>query len=206
MVMGLRHHLLPFAVLLLAPAVASADDDDAPPQGPPQGPPPAAYPQPVYPAPLSQTMQTTYVPQSVALSGPEEITDVEDDRRAPMGYTEVHRARRHLIVGGAVTFGVTYLISAFTATLGEKSNGSNDLASLYVPVAGPFLEMHYTDNSTARFFLVSLGAAQLAGAVMLYVGATSKQRVFVRNDLVGSLSITPLVDHHVQGLALTGAF
>lgn len=192
------------AVLLVGPTVASADDDDVP-----QGPPPSQpYPQPLYPAPLTQSTQTTYVPQSVALSGPEEIDDVEDDRRAPMGYTEVHRTRRHLIVAGAVTFGVTYLISAFTASVGQDAStgGRNELASLYVPVAGPFLEMGHTGNATARFVLASLGAAQLAGAIMLYYGVTSKQRVFLRNDLVGSLSITPLADRNVQGLALSGSF
>lgn len=204
--MALRPHLFPLAVLavlLVGPAVSSADDDDAP-----QGPPAQAYPQPLYPAPLSQSTQTTYVPQSVALSGPEEIDDLEDDRRAPMGYTEVHRTRRHLIVAGSVTFGVTYLISAFIASVGQdtSSGGRNELASLYVPVAGPFLEMGHTDNATARFFLASMGAAQLAGAIMLYYGVSSTQRVFVRNDLVGSLSITPLADRNVQGLALSGSF
>ncbi|CAN5480197.1 hypothetical protein BH11MYX1_BH11MYX1_23930 [soil metagenome] len=201
--MALRHHLLPLAVLLVAPTVASADDDDVP-----QGAPAQQYPQPLYPAPLTQTTQTTYIPQSVALSGPEEIDDVEDGRRAPMGYTEVHRARKHLIVGGAVTFGVSYLISAFTASIGHdaSSSGNNDLASLYVPVAGPFLEMGHTNSATATFFLAGLGGAQLAGAIMLYYGITSTQRVFVRNDLVGNLSITPLADHNIQGLALSGSF
>ncbi len=200
--------LLPLAVLLFAPGLAAADDDDAPAPPPQQYPQQQPYPQPVYPAPLTQTTQGTYVPQSVAMSGPEEIDDIEDDRRAPAGYTEVHRTRRHLIVGGSVTFGVTYLISAFTASIGQdaSNNGHNDLAPLFIPVAGPFIEMGNTDSATAKFFLAGLGGAQLAGAIMLYYGITSKQRVFVRNDLAGSLQIKPLADRNIQGLALSGSF
>ena len=51
---------------------AARADDDPPPvrQGP----------LPVYPAPLAQETQSTYVPQSVALSGPEEISDWDSSR------------------------------------------------------------------------------------------------------------------------------
>lgn len=200
-----RPHLLALALLLSMSSLAAADDeDDAPPPPPPQQP-----MQPMYPAPLSQTMQPSYVPQSVALSGPEEIDDVEDGRYAPPGYTEVHRSRRHLIVGGAVTLGVSYGISAMVAAIGDDARGSdgkNDVASMWVPVAGPFLQLAQTDSSTAKFFLVGLGGAQVAGAIMLYVGMTSKQRVFVRNDLVSNVTITPYTMHGTSGLALTGSF
>ncbi len=202
--MAARLSLLPFAVLLLAPAIAAADDDDGPPPQPyPQQQQP--YPQqPMYPTPLNQQVQGTYVPQSVALSGPEEIDDPEDDRRAPAGYTEVHRTRRHLIVGGAVTLGVTWFVSSMVASVAHDT-GTN-LDPLYIPVAGPFVEMGNTDNATARFFLASLGAAELAGAIMLYYGVSSKKRVFVRNDLVGDLHLAPLANRDVQGFALAGSF
>ncbi len=204
--MTARLALLSFAVLLLAPALAAADDDDAPP--PQQYPQQQTYPQPVYPTPLTQTTQGTYVPQSVAMSGPEEIEDVDDDRRAPAGYTQVYRTRKHLIVGGAVTFAVPYLLSAFTASVSQdwSNNGHNDLASLFIPVAGPFIEMGNTGSATAKFLLAGLGGTQLAGAIMLYYGVTSKQRVFVRNDLAGSLQIKPLADRNIQGIALSGSF
>ncbi|MBS1124224.1 MAG: hypothetical protein H6Q90_6452, partial [Deltaproteobacteria bacterium] len=65
--------VLPVAALLSAPTSASADDDE-------ELPPPQPSVQPVYPAPLSQTTQTTYVPQSVALSGPDEIDDFDFSR------------------------------------------------------------------------------------------------------------------------------
>lgn len=199
--MALRHHLLALAVVLLASAVAFADDDEPLPQGPPS----TQERHPPYAGP--QTMQSTDGPQTVALSSPEEITDVEAGRGAPMGYTEVHRPRRHLIVAGAVTLGAAYGVCLGAYSLG-KSTGSkaNEVQSFLVPFAGPFLEMRYASNRSDVVVLASLGAAEIAGAVMQYFGVTSKRRVFVRNDLVGSLAITPLVDQRVEGLALTGSF
>jgi hypothetical protein len=188
---------LPLVALLHTPA--RADDDPPMPQ---------RQPLPVYPAPLSQTTQSTFVPQSVAMSGPEEITDFDFSRPVPIGYTPIQRARKHLIVGGAVTFGVVYGLSAFVAAIGEDSarGERNTVGALWIPVAGPFLQMGQTDSATGRLFFASVGAAQLAGALMLYYGVTSKERVLVRNDLVGSLTVTPMAGNGASGLALAGRF
>jgi hypothetical protein len=188
---------LPLVALLHTPA--RADDDPPMPQ---------RQPLPVYPAPLSQTTQSTFVPQSVAMSGPEEITDFDFSRPVPIGYTPIQRTRKHLIVGGAVTFGVVYGLSAFVAAIGEDSarGERNTVGALWIPVAGPFLQMGQTDSATGRLFFASVGAAQLAGALMLYYGVTSKERVLVRNDLVGSLTVTPLAGNGASGLALAGRF
>ena len=195
--------LLVIALPLVALLHASARADDDPPMPQPQ-------PLPVYPAPLAQTTQSTYVPQSVAMSGPKEITDFDFSRPVPLGYTPIQRTRRHLIVGGAVTFGVTYGLSSFAAAIGEDeardSGHSNEAGSLWIPVAGAFLQMGQTDSATGRFFFASVGAAQLAGALMLYYGVSSKERVLVRNDLVGSLTIAPLAGNGASGMALAGRF
>ncbi|MBA3457921.1 MAG: hypothetical protein H0T42_32865 [Deltaproteobacteria bacterium] len=186
---------------MFAPTSASAQDydDDQPP------PPPTI--QPVYTAPLSQTTQTTYVPQSVAMSGPEEITDFDFERPIPLGYTMVHRKRKGLLIGGGVSFGVSYGISVLSAAIGEDvSSGSNEAASMWIPVAGPFLQMTQTDSATLRVFLFGLGAAQTAGAIMLYYGLTTKKRVLVRNDIVGSMTITPTVSDGTTGMMLSGRF
>jgi hypothetical protein len=189
---------LPLVALLHTPVRA----DDDPPMPPQQ-------PMPVYPAPLSQTTQSTYVPQSVAMSGPKEITDFDFSRPVPLGYTPVERTRKHLLVGGGVTFGVVYGLSAFVAAIGEDSargERSNEVGSLWIPVAGPFLQMGHTDSATGRLFFASVGVTQLAGALMLYYGMTSKQRVLVRNDLVGSLTVAPLAGNGASGMALAGRF
>lgn len=204
MTAGMASSRLPvIAVSLVALLHTSARADDDPPRPQPQ-------PLPVYPAPLSQTTQSTYVPQSVAMSGPEEITDFDFSRPVPMGYTPIARTRKHLIVGGAVTFGVVYGLSAMVAAAGEDgtrdSGRPNDAAPLWIPVAGPFLEMGHTDLATGKLFLAGVGAAQLAGALMLYYGLTTKEHVLVRNDLVGSLTVTPIGGHGASGMALAGRF
>ena len=199
--------------LSLFASTASADDydDDQPPPPPMQPGPP-----PVYVAPLSQQTQGTYVPQSVALSGPEEITEIGDRRSAPAGYTTVMRARKGLIIGGAVTLGATYLVCAMTAAAGaddarsqasyNEGSGKNELSAMWIPVAGPFIQMARSDSSTANVFLFHLGAAQVAGAIMLYYGLTTEKRVFVRNDLVGNLHLSPMTGNNTTGMALSGQF
>src|SRR5262249_33082790 len=65
-----------------------------------------------YPAPLAQTTQPSYVPQSVALSGPEELRNWHEGEPIPPGYKPVERVRKGLIIGGAITFGALYSLSA----------------------------------------------------------------------------------------------
>ena len=193
--------VLPVAAMLAAPTSAFAQDDDE------EMPPPQPAVQPVYTAPLSQTTQTTYVPQSVAMSGPEEITDFDFERPVPMGYTMVHRPRKGMLIGGSVTFGVSYGISVLSAAIGEDiSSGENEAAALWIPVAGPFLQMANTNSATLRVFLVGLGAAQTTGAILLYYGLTTKKRVLVRNDIVGSMMFTPTAGDGTAGMMLSGRF
>jgi hypothetical protein len=196
---GMVHRLLiALPIVALFHTAARADDDPPPVR---QG------PLPVYPAPLAQETQSTYVPQSVALSGPEEIRDWDSSRPVPLGYTPVERARKHLIVGGAVTFGVSYGLSAFVAAIGEDANRDhNELAALWIPVAGPWIQAGQTDSATGKFFLVGMGGAQVAGAIMLYYGVTTTQRVLVRNDLVGSLTVSPMAARGASGMVLSGRF
>ncbi len=205
-------------VLALLQGAAQADDDDQPPvptypppyQGPPQG-------QPVYQAPLSQTTQGTYVPQSVALSGPEEIDDVEG-RRAPAGYTPVKRTRKGMLIGGGVTLGVSYGYAVLFAAAGSDeasynsydgspTSSKNQFGALWIPVAGPFIQIADTDSSIGRLALAGLGTAQVIGAVMLYYGMTTKKTVYVRNDLLGSMTIAPMVGANGgNGMAVAGRF
>lgn len=196
---GMVHRLLiALPVVALLHTAARADDDPPPVR---QG------PLPVYPAPLAQETQSTYVPQSVAMSGPQEITDWDNSRPVPMGYTPVDRPRKHLIVGGAVTFGVSYGLSAFVAAIGEDANHSNnEVGAMWIPVAGPWIQAGQTDSATGKFFLVGMGSAQVAGAIMLYYGLTTTQRVLVRNDLVGSLTVSPMAARGAQGMVLSGRF
>ena len=205
---------LPIAALLLAPSSASAQDDadqEIPPGQPIYtAPPPQQAAQPVYTAPLSQTTQTTYVPQSVALSGPEEI-NAEEGRPVPMGYTPVQRTRKGLLIGGGVTLGVSYGYSVLLAAIGSdlaswSDDGRNELAAMWIPVAGPFIQMAQTDSALFRLTLAGFGIAQTTGAVLLYYGLTTKKTVYVRNDLVGSMTLTPMAGDGATGMMLSGRF
>src|SRR5262245_26215914 len=57
-----------------------------------------------YPAPLSQTTQPSYVPQSVALSGPKQL-EYDEGQSVPPGYTPVEKKRKGPIIAGAVVLG-----------------------------------------------------------------------------------------------------
>lgn len=182
-------------------------------QLPPSQPPPASAQAPngEYIAPLQQQTQQVYMPQSVALSGPRVIKDYEEGEPIPPGYHAESKIRTGLVVGGAVTFGVLYLLSALVGAaindVNKATNSSNDSGDfLFVPVAGPFLQMTKTESSTGNVFLAIDGIAQAAGATMLIVGLTSPKTVLVRNDL-GEVRVTPMrMGQDGTGLGLVGTF
>lgn len=162
-----------------------------------------------YVAPLSQTTQPTYVPQSVALSGPREIKDYQEGDPIPPGYRPVERVRKGLIIGGAVTFGSIYLINALVAAAASDAGDGNELAALWVPAIGPFIQMANTSSAVGNVFLALDGIAQSAGLAMLIVGIASPKTILVRNDL-GEIKPTirpmPLVGQGMSGAGIVGTF
>jgi hypothetical protein len=160
-----------------------------PPPPPPNGPPPpsnAVAPNGQYVAPLRQDTQQTYVPQSVAMSGPRKIEDWDETQPVPPGYHVATHVRKGMIVGGSVLFGTLWLISILTAAGSADSTPagqSNGDADLFIPVAGPFLQMTTTSSSTGNVFLAIDGIGQCAGLAMLIYGIASPQTLLVRNDL-----------------------
>jgi hypothetical protein len=159
-----------------------------PPPPPPNGPPPppsAQAPNGEYVAPLAQPTQPTYVPQSVAMSGPPRIMDWDESQPIPPGYHVTSHVRTGMIVGGAVLFGSLYLLSILVAAGNADSNPgqSNGDASLYVPVAGPFLQIASTSSSLGNVVLAVDGLAQAAGIAMFIYGIAAPRTFLVRNDL-----------------------
>lgn len=197
------------AALVTTLAIPDARADG--PALPPSQPPPASAQTQngEYVAPLQQQTQQVYVPQSVALSGPRMIKDYNEGEPVPPGYHAETRIRTGLVVGGAVTFGCFYLLTvlvgaAISDTSRYSSSDSGEL--LYVPVAGPFLQMTKTDSSTLNVMLAIDGVAQAAGATMLIVGLTSPKTVLVRNDL-GEVRLTPMrMGQNGGGLGIVGTF
>jgi hypothetical protein len=178
---------------------------------PPQPPPSSAVaPNGEYVSPLSQTTQPTYVPQSVALSGPRMIKDWEPGNPIPHGYHAETRVRKGKVISGALVFGIPYLYSSFIAAIGqdvaEAEGGDNVLGWLFIPVLGPFLEMMETDSSTAHYVLALDGIAQAAGVTLLVTGLVFPKWVLVRNDLASGTLVPMKIGMDGSGLGFVGRF
>ena len=164
-----------------------------------------------YVAPMQQQTQQTYVPQSVAMSGPAIIKNYQDGDPIPPGYHPVARARVGLIAGGATMFGVPYLISVLVAAGGADSQCCT---AMYVPVVGPFIEMgnlHSGDASAdavGGVFLAIDGVLQAVGVAMFIYGIAVPKTVLYRNDLGALKHImpTPLVGKNFTGMGVSAQF
>lgn len=199
------------------PAAAPAQPAPAPGPGaaPPQqyqqypqypAPPYATAPNGQYIAPMSQTTQPVYVPQSVALSGPRVIKDWRDGDPIPWGYHREERTRKGAVISGSILFGVTYGYSAFIAAIGEDIDSTNNgAAPLVIPVLGPFITMKNSDSASVNYILALDGLAQAAGAALILHGILSPKAVLVRNDLGVSFLPTPM-GKDGQGLTMMGRF
>jgi hypothetical protein len=148
----------------------------------------------------------------VALSGPKEISDWQPGDPIPPGYHTQTRVRKGLIIGGAIPFGVLYLLSAFSAAVAQDasqgSTNSNPAGALYIPAVGPFIQMGNTSSSIGNFFLAVDGAGQTAGLIMLVYGLTVPSTILVRNDLgAGRPLIVPMrMGRDGTGVGLRVAF
>jgi hypothetical protein len=176
-------------------------------------------PGPGYTTPIYQQVQPSYVPQSVAFSGPRVITDWSEGEAIPPGYHESTRIRRGLVIGGAVLFGTTYLFTALGASVvaaaGCSGEGCYSAGALFVPGVGPFIQMAQPGNGAiGNFWLAIDGLAQVGGITMFVVGLAAPKTVLVRNDLGEEttkkkdfqLALSPIVAPGRQGMGLVGTF
>jgi hypothetical protein len=125
-----------------------------------------------------------------------------------MQLTQVHRARRGLVTGGAITFGVSWGLAATISLLLNDSSctGScRDSASyLWIPIAGPLVVAARDDSSDGDSIFVLWSAAQAAGAAMLIVGLVGHDVMEYRYARSGpSLQLAPLFARNASGMALT---
>ncbi len=119
-----------------------------------------------------------------------------------------------LVIGGAVTFGSTYLISA----LGAAALGGEGRV-MYIPIVGPFILAGRIDFShsgelsgVATFFsgmgvviLFADGLAQAGGAAMLAVGLAREKKVLVRDSVAKStVRVVPMPISGGAGIGLVG--
>lgn len=167
---------------------------------------------------VQQQPQPIYVQQQPVMAGPREITTWEDGDPIPPGYHPDTRSRKGLIIGGAVTFGVFYLISALVGagSLAECSahniistSPCNDLGPLLIPAAGPFISLgtSHADGGGAALLILD-GVVQAGGIAMLVLGIAIPRTVLVRNDLGLNrketvATIEPMIGGFQNGLKIT---
>ena len=192
----------PEALPALPTAVQAPPASYAPPAAG-YAPPPANYaPPPGYSAPPG------YGYAARAPEGPATLP-YKDGYPIPDGYHPEKQYRKGLIIGGAITFGLMYLLPAIPASMTSDK-------SLLVPIAGPFIELGHLSFSSNRedrgfaagaaVLLVIDGLAQTAGAAMLLAGLTTKREVLVRDDVAGAtVRVTPLtMGYGGAGIGLVG--
>jgi hypothetical protein len=130
----------------------------------------------------------------------------------PPGYpppqlTKVHRPRRGLVTGGAITFGVSWGIAAtFSFLLSTDNNcsgsGCNGVDYLWIPVAGP-LVVAANSNSDSTGVLLLWSAAQAAGVVMFIAGMVGHDVMEYRYAKNGpTLQLGPMIARDANGLGL----
>jgi hypothetical protein len=162
-----------------------------------------------YVTPLQQQTQPSYVPQSVAMSGPRVINDWEEGEPIPPGYHPSTRIRRGPVISGAIIFGIFYLFSTLAAAVGSdvSSGSSNPVAALWVPGIGPFIQMGSTSSATGNWVLALDGIAQSGGIALLVYGIAAPRSVLVRNDLGFHVMPRPMaLGRNGGGFGLVGSF
>ncbi|HRI54466.1 MAG TPA: hypothetical protein PLW65_30210 [Pseudomonadota bacterium] len=170
---------------------------------------PAPPAQPGYPAPPAPGTQPTYVQLS----------------RTPLRYES--RPRRNLIIGGGLTLGLSYTITAILASsytdslyaydentrrnsitsTGGSFGATSTLWPLYIPVLGPWIQMGYLYGNGSQLgstLLAIDGLVQAGGLAILIAGAVSRTRVavYARN----SLTVSPLTVSSGSGVLVGGRF
>jgi len=185
------------------PAVApqAAPPAAAAPPGYTYAPPPPGYAY-AYPAPPG------YAPGYAAPSLRQPESAPYHGGPIPSGYHLEERPRRGLIIGGALTLGIPWMLGI---TIASTDDFSNQSGWLIVPALGPWItiatrdpekdcSLTYASGSTptsvchddnaVRTVLILDGLTQAAGTFMLIYGLSSPKKVIAR-DFVSSLHFTP---------------
>ena len=161
---------------------------------------PAAWAETPLPPQGSPSLPVAFIVPPAPL-GPRTLPH-DDDQPIPLGYHPAARFRTGLIIGGAATFGTTYIVTAVGAA------GTSDKTA-YIPIVGPFILAARAEGpvaSLAVFILALDGLAQAAGATMLITGLAYKKQELVRNDIVGAtVRVTPLtMGYGGMGIGIVG--
>jgi hypothetical protein len=143
------------------------------------------------------------VPELADLSrvrGPDEVPPRPGERRRIRG----------LVIGGAITFGVTWGIAVVSSIGLSSADGCSDCDEvtpvLWIPLAGPLIAdaVDSTDSDTETFVMALWTVAQTAGATMLVIGLIGRKTPESQESTSG-WHLTPLVGQ-VNGIGLSTTF
>jgi hypothetical protein len=177
-----------------------------PAQPPPQPYPAQPYPPQPYPYPPQPYPPQPYPPPSYYAPPPQPPARLPytTGQPIPQGYQLRTHARRGLVIGGSITFGVLYLFSIIAADASNRNgHHDDDLKALYVPAIGPFIAAANSD--TNKSVLVLDGVGQVAGLAMFISGFAFPQTELVRNDLA-RVRLLPMVGQGKTGVTLNVVF
>jgi hypothetical protein len=182
-----------------------------------EGEPPAA---PEMAAPAAEpTAPTTpvfsYYPSAQTDERPAILPYHEGDA-VPDGYHLGSRMRRGLVIGGGITFGLTYLAAVGVAVQVHNDEAEpvddffakkSDANALFVPVVGPFVAAGHLaeERGGAAAVAVFDGLAQAAGLSMFIAGLAAPKTVLVKNE-EQHVSVIPGAVGSPSGLTVVGAF
>lgn len=208
--MRLRFALPALAIFAFSSAARAQEPQPLPPPAQPTyvpgQPVPYVYQQPgAAPAPAPAAPPPAYQYQ---YQSPKEIVNYEEGDPVPPGYHPVERTRKGLVIAGTVTFTTLYFFSAIAALM-DRDDGNHEAQALFIPVAGPFIQMTKTDgNDNSLDVLLALdGIGQGAGLFMLIYGLASTKTVLVRNDVAKpTVKVVPMRTATFSGLSLAGTF
>jgi hypothetical protein len=164
-------------------------------------PPPVPVPVPV-PAPAPPPAPMVLAP---SYYWPAVVDDWQEGDPVPPGYQkEERRGRRGPIIGGAVTFGSLYMLTALAVSMTSDSDPTTQV--LLVPVFGPLLRLADDKEGPEATILALDGLGQLTGLALLIAGLTSKRTVLVRREPAVRIEPRPLGVRGGAGVALGGTF
>jgi hypothetical protein len=166
---------------------------------PPLPPPvPAPAPPPPVPAAAPMVLAPSYY-------WPATIEDWEEGDPIPPGYVkEERRGRRGPIIGGAVTFGSLYMVTAMAASVTSDTDPSTRV--LLVPVFGPLLRLADHKEGAEATICALDGLGQMVGLTLLIAGLSAKRTVLVRREPGIRVEPRPLGVRGGAGVALGGTF
>jgi hypothetical protein len=133
----------------------------------------------------------------------------EDADPAPAGYRVEHRIRRNLVIEGAGLLVFAYIISAAAAAVPSQNK------ALWVPVAGPFIEIPQVHanpgdfvqtNGAVTTLLVIDGLLQVGGAAVMTYGLAVREGYLVKDDGSPKVAAMPIAVSHGAGFAIVGRF